>query len=114
MYNVGAIDSAYNTSINQKNKHIGIAHHFDRDCILRGKVKLTHCDSSEQAADPLQNLYKEYCMKGFVRNNDLFEHHLQIDCSRGSVGILLQILNLRNQFQSNIHALINSYLVPSF
>ena len=53
MDNDGAIDTAYNASINQKNKHIDIVHHFVRDCISQGKVKQTHCNSSEQAADPL-------------------------------------------------------------
>ncbi len=51
--NDGAIDLAHNASINQKNKHIDIAYHFVRDCTLSNKVKLAHCDSGEQAADPL-------------------------------------------------------------
>ncbi len=51
--NIGAIDTAYNASINQKNKHIDIAYHFVRDCIMSGKLKLTHCNSGDQAADPL-------------------------------------------------------------
>ena len=51
--NDGAIDTAYNASINQKNKHIDLAYHYVRDCLHSGKIQLTYCSSSEQAADPL-------------------------------------------------------------
>ncbi len=57
--NDGASDTAYNASINQKNKHIDITHHYVQDCILAGKFKLTHCDSSEQAADSLTKIPRE-------------------------------------------------------
>ncbi len=66
--NDGAIDTAYNASINQKNKHIDIAFHYTRDCILSDKIKVQHIDSGEQAADPLTKplervLHERLCMK---------------------------------------------------
>ncbi len=61
--NDGTIDTAYNASINQKNKHIDIAYHYTRDCILSGKIKVLPIDSSEQAADlltkPLERVLHE-------------------------------------------------------
>ncbi len=51
--NDGAIETAYNASINQKSKHIDLSYHYVRDWLHSGKIKLSYCNSSEQAADPL-------------------------------------------------------------
>eukprot|EP00171_Calliarthron_tuberculosum_P001087 IDg1087t1 len=51
--NEGAIASAKSTSINQRNKHIDMRYHFVRDAVLSGLVKIEHCASEEESADPL-------------------------------------------------------------
>eukprot|EP00171_Calliarthron_tuberculosum_P001088 IDg1088t1 len=51
--NEGAIASSHSTSINQRNKHIDMRYHFVREAVLSGLVKIQHCTSEEEAADPL-------------------------------------------------------------
>lgn len=51
--NNGAIDTANNSSINQRNKHIDLQYHFVRDSVQSGLINLKHCDSENQVADPL-------------------------------------------------------------
>ncbi len=50
--NDGAIDTAKNTSINQRNKHIDLQYHFVRDAVQSQLIRLDRCDSQDQAADP--------------------------------------------------------------
>ena len=51
--NNGAIDTAHNMSINQRNKHIDLSFHFVRDCVRKNKIELYHCNSENQVADAL-------------------------------------------------------------
>ena len=49
--NNGAIDTAYNGSVNRRNKHIDLVYHYVRDCTLNNKIKIKHCDTASQPAD---------------------------------------------------------------
>ncbi len=49
--NNGAIDTAYNSSTNRRNKHIDLVYHYVRDCTAENKISIVHCDTSEQPAD---------------------------------------------------------------
>lgn len=51
--NHGAIDTSYNTSINQRNKHIDLQYHFVRDAVHSNRIRVQHCPTSEQIADTL-------------------------------------------------------------
>ncbi len=49
--NEGTIDTANNTSINQRNKHIDLQYHFVRDSVQSNLIQLDYCESSKQLAD---------------------------------------------------------------
>ena len=51
--NGGAIDTANNTSINQRNKHIDLQYHFVRDTVQSNQICLEYCPSTDQLADSL-------------------------------------------------------------
>ena len=51
--NDGAIDTSYNTSINQRNKHIDLQYHFVRDAVQSSLVSVEHCPTNDQIADKL-------------------------------------------------------------
>eukprot|EP00171_Calliarthron_tuberculosum_P009762 IDg9762t1 len=51
--NNGAISTAQNTSINQRNKHVDIQYHFVRDCVAAKKVIFEHVGTENQIADIL-------------------------------------------------------------
>ena len=51
--NNGAIDTAKNASINQRNKHIDIQYDFVREAYKSNLVKLEHVNSESQVADSL-------------------------------------------------------------
>lgn len=51
--NDGTIDSANNSSVNQRNKHIDLQYHFVRDAVHSNRIRLVHCASGNQLADPL-------------------------------------------------------------
>jgi len=53
MDNQGSIKSAQNMSINARNKHIDIRHHFVRDAVAKKDVLLAYCPTSDQVADIL-------------------------------------------------------------
>ncbi len=49
--NNGAIDTAYNSSTNRRNKHIDLVYHYVRDCTADNKISIEHCETSRQPAD---------------------------------------------------------------
>ncbi len=51
--NGGAINTANNASINQRNKHIDLQYHFVRECVQSNSVLLKYCPSDVQIADSL-------------------------------------------------------------
>jgi len=51
--NDGSIDTAQNTAINQRNKHIDLQYHFVRDAVQSKRIRLEQCDSQNQMADPM-------------------------------------------------------------
>ena len=51
--NNGAIETAKNASINQRNEHIDILYHFVREAYKSNLVKLKHVNSESQLADSL-------------------------------------------------------------
>ena len=51
--NSGAIATAKNIGVNQRNKHIDIKYHFVRDCQEQGRVRLEKWPTNEQVADIL-------------------------------------------------------------
>ncbi len=51
--NGGAIDTSYNTSMNQRNKHIDLQYHFVRDAVQSNRVTVEYCPTSDQIADEL-------------------------------------------------------------
>ena len=53
MDNQGSIKSAQNMSINARNKHIDIRHHFVREAVAKKEVALAYCPTSDQVADIL-------------------------------------------------------------
>ena len=53
MDNQGSIKSAQNTSINARNKHIDIRHHFVREAVAKKEVALAYCPTTDQVADIL-------------------------------------------------------------
>ena len=53
--NVGAIFLSDNTSASQQMKHIDVRHHFIRDYVEDGTVKINFFLSKEKMADPFPN-----------------------------------------------------------
>jgi hypothetical protein len=53
MDNMGAIQFAENAQFSQRTKHIDIRHHFIRDYIERGIIKLSHVALEDNIADIL-------------------------------------------------------------
>ncbi len=53
VHNAEAIDTARNSSINQRNKHVDVQYHYVRDYVSSKKVLLEHCPAVDQVADPL-------------------------------------------------------------
>ncbi len=51
--NDGAIDTAKNASINQRNKHIDLQYHFVRNAHKQKRISLKYVQSSDQIADSL-------------------------------------------------------------
>ena len=51
--NKGAIDYAKNAQFSQRTKHIDIKHHFIRDHLDKGEIKLAYIPSEENIADIL-------------------------------------------------------------
>ena len=51
--NKGAIDYANNAQFSQRTKHINIKHHFIRDYIEKGEIKLAYVASEANIADIL-------------------------------------------------------------
>ena len=49
--NTGAIATAKNACINQRNKHIDIKYHYVRDCVGNKHINPVHWPTAEQAAD---------------------------------------------------------------
>ena len=62
--NNGAIETAKNASVNQRNKHIDLQYHFVRNAYHSRKIELHHVNSENQLADSLtkpldQNLFSK-------------------------------------------------------
>ena len=51
--NNGAIETAKNASVNQRNKHIDLQYHFVRDAYKSNLIGLRHVGSEDQIADSL-------------------------------------------------------------
>ena len=51
--NNGAIETAKNASVNERNKHIDLQYHFVRDAYKSNLIRLRHVDSENQIADCL-------------------------------------------------------------
>ena len=54
VYNIGAIFISGNTSVSQWTTHIDVRHHFIRDYIEEGTVKIQFVCSEENMTDPLE------------------------------------------------------------
>ncbi len=63
--NRGAIDTANNVSINQRNKHIDLQYHFVRECVQSNSVLLKYCPSDVQVADSLTKPLDRVLFKKF-------------------------------------------------
>ena len=51
--NNGAIETAKNASVDQRNKHVDLQHDFVRDAYKSNLISLQHFDSENQTADSL-------------------------------------------------------------
>ena len=64
----GASDTAYNASIDQTNKHIDIAYHYVRDCILAEKSSWHIAIHQNKHPTLSQNPSRAYSMNVFEEN----------------------------------------------
>lgn len=65
--NKSAIDLAHNPILHGRTKHIGIRHHFIRDVVQNGYVKVKHVSTENMVADfltkPLTKVKHQFCAK---------------------------------------------------
>lgn len=66
--NQGCIESSKNVSINARNKHIDIRHHFIRDAVASKRIAPQHCPTADQTADIFTKalarvLFTRFCSK---------------------------------------------------
>ena len=84
--NNGAIETAKDVSINQRNKRIDLQYHFVRDAYKSNLISLRLVDSENQIADALTKpLDRLLFAKLRERQGHYSKAHLNSNCSRGSV-----------------------------
>jgi len=83
--NQGAIALAHNPEFHARTKHIDIQHHFIRECVESGQVKLEYCPTKDMVADALTKPLPREKHWGMMAKMGLesIEHF-----KSGSVGIL--------------------------
>ena len=84
--NNGAIDTAKNASVNQRNKHIDLQYRFVRDAYKSNLISLRHVGSEDQIADSLTKpLHRKLFTKLREKQGLCSKIHLNSLVSRGSV-----------------------------
>ena len=66
--NIGAIYLEHNAKLSQRTKHIDVKHHFVRECMEKGLIKIVFVKSEENDADiwtknVKQETYEKYTSK---------------------------------------------------
>jgi hypothetical protein len=81
--NTGCIELAKNPTHHARTKHIDIKHHFIRECIDKGEIKLEYCSTKDMTADIMTKALSKNLHQNGVTNMGIKSVH---QLPSGSIG----------------------------